>query len=117
MKFTREVVLLLKAESGSNKAELMRRGQVIQCFEFYKEWTEEEVFQHLRDVLSLVLKVLLQRIFRPHFFLLNLKYSLSEYGFCKQNQNCSFQTDFIAFQSCDFCHFPCELFDRHLNAA
>ena len=59
-KFTREVVLLSKAESrfvvrGSNKADLVRRGQVIQCFEFYKEWTEEEVFQHLRDAFNLVL--------------------------------------------------------------
>ena len=47
-KYSREVVLLSRSNSksvvrGSNKAELMRKVQVIQCFEFCKEWTDKEV--------------------------------------------------------------------------
>ncbi len=38
----------------------------------------------IKEYLSAI-KVLLQRIFRPLFYWLNLKYSLSEYVFRKQN--------------------------------
>lgn len=60
-KFSREVVLLSKPDvkfvvRGSNKAELMRKGQVIQCFDFFKEWTEEEVFENLRSAFAEILQ-------------------------------------------------------------
>ena len=60
-KYSREVVLLSRSNiksvvRGSNKAELMRKGQVIQCFEFYKEWTDKEVYENLREAFAHVLQ-------------------------------------------------------------
>ena len=48
-RYSREVVLLSRSNiksvvRGSNKTELMRKGQVIQCFEFCKELTDKEVY-------------------------------------------------------------------------
>ena len=53
-------MLLLKPDvrfvvRGSRKADLMCEGQVIQCFEFFKDWTEEEVFQNLSDAFAEIL--------------------------------------------------------------
>ena len=60
-KYSREVVLLSRSNiksvvRGSNKAELMRKGQVIQCFEFCKEWTDKEVYENLREAFAHVLQ-------------------------------------------------------------
>ena len=59
-KFTREVVLLSKLNQvftvrGSWKADLVRKGQVIQCFDFIREWSEEEVYEHLNGAFADVL--------------------------------------------------------------
>ena len=59
--FSREVVLLSRANvkfvvRGSKKADLMRKGQVVQCFEFCKEWTEKEVFENLSEAFAEVLQ-------------------------------------------------------------
>ena len=50
--FTREVVLLSSPTAsnvvkGKKKAELLREGQVISSFDFYRSWTEEDVYRHL----------------------------------------------------------------------
>ena len=50
--FTREVVLLSSPTAsnvvkGKKKAELLRKGQVISSFDFYRSWTKEDVYQQL----------------------------------------------------------------------
>ena len=45
----------------------------------------EQLFGRSETELSLIIKVLLQRIFRPLFYWLILKYLLSEYVYRKQN--------------------------------
>jgi hypothetical protein len=50
--FTREVVLLSRPSAstvvkGKKKAELLREGQVISSFDFFRSWTEEDVYRQL----------------------------------------------------------------------
>ena len=50
--FTREVVLLSSPTAsnvvkGKKKAECLRKGQIISSFDFYRSWTEEDVYRQL----------------------------------------------------------------------
>ena len=52
--FTREVVLLSDPTAsatvrGNDKADLIKKGQVISDCDFNRSWTEEEVFGHIRQ--------------------------------------------------------------------
>ena len=58
-KYSRDVVLLSRLNMksvvrGSNKADLMRKGQVILCFEFCKDWTDKEMYENLREAFAQV---------------------------------------------------------------
>ena len=51
--FTREVILLSSPNAssvvkGKRKADLMRKGQVINSFDFCRSWSEDDVYRHLR---------------------------------------------------------------------
>ena len=76
-KFSREVVLLSRSNiksvvRGSNKADLMCKGQVIQCFEFCKEWTDKEVYENLREAFAQVLQ-------NTRYYIAHLLYPLTHF--------------------------------------
>ena len=67
-KYCRDVVLLSRLNMksvvrGSNKADLMRKGQVILCFEFCKDWTDKEMYENLIKIQDITLLLYLL----PHF--------------------------------------------------